>query len=118
MTPERDVLSDRSNGPTVYHLLKDAQGELSRLRAENERLRDFLDGEGRNCPSSLVIDAVLYGSGASDEMHVGPCTEVEKLRAGISWARGMCSDEEPHGRIDHFLGCVLDGTSDEVGQHG
>jgi hypothetical protein len=33
--------------------------------------------------------------------------EVTELRAGISWARGMCSDGRPPVEVDHFLGCVL-----------
>lgn len=37
--------------------------------------------------------------------------EIAGLRAGISWARGMCTDGDPHERIDHFLGCVLAGKA-------
>lgn len=33
--------------------------------------------------------------------------EVARLRAGISWARGMCSDAEPWTKIDAYLGGLL-----------
>jgi hypothetical protein len=33
--------------------------------------------------------------------------EVDRLRAGIQWARGLCSDGEPHEKIDAFLGGLL-----------
>ena len=35
--------------------------------------------------------------------------ERDRLRAGISWARGMCSDGEPVEKIDAYLGELLDG---------
>lgn len=36
--------------------------EIIRLRAENERLRHWIDIEGRTCPSNETINAVLKGS--------------------------------------------------------
>lgn len=33
--------------------------------------------------------------------------DVERLRAGIQWARGMCSDTEPWTKIDTYLGGLL-----------
>jgi hypothetical protein len=38
----------------------------------------------------------------------GAVKEVETLRAGISWARGMLTDGERPDKIDVFLGSVLD----------
>jgi hypothetical protein len=35
--------------------------------------------------------------------------EVERLRAGISWVRGMCTDGEPLEAIDAKLGEILNG---------
>lgn len=34
------------------------------LKAEIERLREWIDTEGRNCPSNATVDAVLHGSPA------------------------------------------------------
>lgn len=34
--------------------------------------------------------------------------EIERLRAGVSWARGMCTDESSLVGIDVFLGRLLD----------
>lgn len=38
---------------------------------------------------------------------VVPSAEVELLRAGIQWVRGMCSDREPLEAIDAKLGEIL-----------
>lgn len=38
-------------------------------------------------------------------------SEVERLRAGISWARGMCTDGLQLVNIDSFLGGVLAGET-------
>lgn len=65
--------------------------ELDKLRAENEHhLLQIGD---------LKIVRTLLNN------------EIGELRAGISWARGMCTDEAPHVQIDHFLGCVLAGRA-------
>lgn len=37
--------------------------------------------------------------------------QVGRLRAAISWARGMCTDEVPHMEIDAGLGRALDDTA-------
>jgi hypothetical protein len=37
----------------------------------------------------------------------GLVDEVDRLRAGIQWARGLCSDEEPYAAIDAYLGGLL-----------
>ena len=34
--------------------------------------------------------------------------EAERLRAVISWARGLCTDEAPYAEIDAGLGRALD----------
>ena len=33
--------------------------------------------------------------------------ENERLRAGVSWARGMLTDTEPHEKVDAYLGGLL-----------
>jgi hypothetical protein len=88
---ERDRLRER-----VAELEAELASERSR-RAEVEALRELYTEENNERAKAQA--------------------EVVNLRAGISWARGMLSDETPHALVDMFLGALLGGpplTSDEM----
>ena len=52
-------------------------------------------------------ERMLYTLNGGEEIEVVPVAEVDRLRAGISWARGMLTDTEPHENVDAFLGRLL-----------
>jgi hypothetical protein len=80
--------------------VEEARAERDRLRAENERLKE--EGDAFTVTGDELDRALDRAEKAE--------AENEHLRAGISWVRGMCSDEEPHAEIDYMLGEILAGS--------
>lgn len=67
---------------TAVDVAKDVEAERDRLHGERDRLQ------------------AMFTAGAAD---------YERLRAGVSYVRGMCSDGEPLELIDAKLGEILNG---------
>lgn len=88
-----------------------AREEWVRIEALGDRVTidDALLNDLRDRISELVVDRDRLARAVKDwQAHTTDAhEEAAELRAGISWARGMCTDGAPHERIDHFLGCVL-----------
>lgn len=80
---------DRASG-----MLRDSEMQLRRVQGARDAARKI-------SRESAAAKAQARANDAEEE--------IGELRARISWARGMCTDEAPHKRIDHFLGCVLAG---------
>jgi hypothetical protein len=63
----------------------------------------FRPGDALACLERAKVDV----DPTTDSGAVNP--EVDRLRAGISWVRGMCTDGEPLEVIDAKLGEILNG---------
>lgn len=83
-------MTDRSETTVQLISQKELDGVMA-LRAQAERWRGERDA---------------YHAATKDWM-----AEVERLRAGISWVRGLCSDGEPLDVIDAKLGDLLGGEA-------
>lgn len=82
--------------------------EVLRVVEGVERGEPFGDEATGSLPPLPYIGDVVRAALSGHPRGAGDPSDVDRLRAGISWARGMCSDSEPHEQIDAFLGRLLD----------
>lgn len=79
--------------------------EVTAFRELVEVIEDVLGGICAQSTAEARVEEILarhLPRGAVD------ASELDRLRAGVSWARGMLTDTEPPEKVDAFLGRLLD----------
>lgn len=100
---------------------KNAIGRVRIVSVRREPLGVLNDAEARleGCADAIHFTFVWRAiNGAYDphvlvwrvEFEVVPADDAARLRAGVQWARGMCTDGAPAEEIDAYLGEVLNGV--------